>query len=253
AEYGVSREVLPGQWASGLDDARALDTSAWQEDITGVPGVAVARIARKVAQNAIDSGCRTMNITGAGTNHWFHSDTIYRSFLTLTNLRGTQGVNGGGCAHYVGQEKVRPITGWMHLANALDWSRPRRQMTQTTYWYMHTDQWRYDRFGADMLSARAGQGKFKGMSTADAIAQSARLGWQPYYPTFDVNPLDLAEEAKAAGKTSAEHIVDELKGGRLRFAAEDPDAENNYPRIWSMWRANTLGSSAKGDQYFLKH
>src|SRR5699024_3381202 len=85
-------------------------------------------------------------------------------------------------------------------------------------------QWRYDQFGADMLSARAGQGKVKGMSTADAIAQSARLGWQPYYPTFDVNPLDLAAEAKAAGKTSAEHIVDELKGGRLRFAAGAPAA-----------------------------
>src|SRR5690625_6557021 len=61
-----------------------------------------------------------MIIMGAGTNHWFHSDTIYRTFLTLTNLCATQGVNGGGWAHYVGQEKVRPITGWMHLANALD-------------------------------------------------------------------------------------------------------------------------------------
>src|SRR5690625_2418853 len=101
AEYGVGREGLPGQWASGLDDARALYTPAWQEEITGVPGVAVARIAREFAQNAIDSGGRSMIIMGAGTNHWFHSDTIYRSFLTLTNLCGTQGVNGGGWAHYV--------------------------------------------------------------------------------------------------------------------------------------------------------
>ena len=47
-----------------------------------------------------------MIIMGAGTNHWFHSDTIYRAFLTLTTLTGCQGVNGGGWAHYVGQEKV---------------------------------------------------------------------------------------------------------------------------------------------------
>jgi nitrate reductase alpha subunit len=253
AEYGVGRQGLPGTWAENYEDATCPNTPAWQEAITGVPWQAAARIGREFAANARDSRGRSMIIMGAGTNHWFHSDQTYRTFLTLTTLCGTQGVNGGGWAHYVGQEKIRPFTGWLHLANALDWARPPRQMTQTTYWYMHTDQWRYDQFGADMLSARAGQGKFKGMSTADAIAQSARLGWQPYYPTFDVNPLDLAEEAKAAGKTSAEHIVDELKGGRLRFAAEDPDAENNYPRIWSMWRANTLGSSAKGDQYFLKH
>ncbi len=49
-----------------------------------------------------------MIIMGAGTNHWFHSDTIYRAFLTLTTLTGCQGVNGGGWAHYVGQEKCRP-------------------------------------------------------------------------------------------------------------------------------------------------
>ena len=59
-----------------------------------------------------------MIVMGAGTNHWFHSDTIYRAFLTLTTLTGCQGVNGGGWAHYVGQEKVRPITGYTQIANA---------------------------------------------------------------------------------------------------------------------------------------
>ena len=59
-------------------------------------------------QNAEESHGRSMIIMGAGTNHWFHSDTIYRAFLTLTTLTGCQGVNGGGWAHYVGQEKVRP-------------------------------------------------------------------------------------------------------------------------------------------------
>src|SRR5690625_4489837 len=98
AEYGVGRAGLPGQWAGGLDDAEALYTPAWQEEITGVPGPAAARIAREFAQSALDSGGRSMIIMGAGTNHWFHSDTIYRTFLTLTNLCATQGVNGGGWA-----------------------------------------------------------------------------------------------------------------------------------------------------------
>ena len=99
-----------------------------------------------------------MILMGAGTNHWFHSDTIYRAFLALTTLTGCQGVNGGGWAHYVGQEKCRPVTGWAQLAFGLDWSRPPRQMIQTAYWYLHTDQFRYDHFGADTLSATTGAG-----------------------------------------------------------------------------------------------
>ena len=55
---------------------------------------------------------------GAGTNHWFHSDEIYRTFLALVLLCGCQGRNGGGWAHYVGQEKVRPLTGFQTLAFA---------------------------------------------------------------------------------------------------------------------------------------
>ena len=139
-----------------------------------------------------------MIIMGAGTNHWFHSDTIYRAFLTLTTLTGCQGVNGGGWAHYVGQEKVRPITGYSHLATASDWSRPARQMIQTAYWYLHTDQWRYDPFSADTLAAGSARWRVRRPATADLIAASARMGWMPSYPTFDRNPLDLADEAATA-------------------------------------------------------
>ncbi len=194
-----------------------------------------------------------MIVMGAGTNHWFHSDTIYRTFLTLTTLCGCQGVNGGGWAHYVGQEKVRPLTGYTQIANALDWCRPPRNMIQTAYWYLHTDQFRYDHFGADTLSATPGSGQLAGKTTADVIAQSARMGWMPSYPTFDRNPLDLCDEAAASGQPVTEYVVEELRSGRLGFAGEDPDAPENYPRILSNWRNNLLGSSGKGNEYFLKH
>ncbi|HEU4947142.1 MAG TPA: nitrate reductase subunit alpha [Kribbella sp.] len=253
AQYGVGRPGLPGEWPSSYDDETAPYTPAWQEAITGVPASAAARIAREFAQNAEDSRGRSMIVMGAGTNHWFHSDTIYRSFLALTTLTGCQGVNGGGWAHYVGQEKCRPITGWAQLAFGLDWDRPPRQMIQTAYWYLHTDQFRYDHFGADTLSAVTGQGQLAGKSTADVIAQSARMGWMPSYPTFNRNPLDLTAEAEQAGVPVATHIVDQLKSGDLRFACEDPDAPENFPRILSIWRANLLGSSAKGNEYFLRH
>ncbi|MGZ8767732.1 molybdopterin-dependent oxidoreductase, partial [Aeromicrobium sp.] len=199
AQYGVGREGLPGEWPSGYGDESAPYTPAWQETITGVPASAAARIGREFAQNAEESKGRSMIVMGAGTNHWFHSDTIYRSFLTLTTLTGCQGVNGGGWAHYVGQEKVRPITGYTQVANALDWSRPPRNMIQTAYWYLHTNQFRYDQFGADTLSATTGSGQLAGKTTADVIAQSARMGWMPSYPTFNRNPLDLGDEAAAAG------------------------------------------------------
>jgi nitrate reductase alpha subunit len=253
AQYGVARDGLPGEWPAGYDDAAEPYTPAWQEPITGVPAQAAARIAREFATNAEESRGRSMIVMGAGTNHWFHSDTIYRAFLTLTTLTGCQGVNGGGWAHYVGQEKCRPITGWAQLAFGLDWSRPPRQMIQTAYWYLHTDQFRYDQFGADTLAAATADGQLAGKSTADVIAQSARMGWMPSYPTFDRNPLTLASDAEAAGTPVGEYVVDELKAGRLRFACEDPDAEENFPRVLSVWRANLLGSSAKGNEYFLKH
>ena len=137
---------------------------------------------------------------GAGTNHWFHSDQIYRTFFTLTMLCGCQGVNGGGWAHYVGQEKVRPLTGFQTLAFGLDWQRPTRHMTGTSFFYLHTDQWRYESFGAGELASPLGRGLFTGRAFADALAQASRMGWTPSHPAFDRNPLDLADEAAAAGK-----------------------------------------------------
>jgi nitrate reductase alpha subunit len=253
AQYGVPRDGLPGTWPTGFDDAEQPGTPAWQEALTSVPAGRAVKIAREFARTAEKSRGRCMILMGAGTNHWFHSETIYRSFLALLQLTGCQGRNGGGWAHYVGQEKCRPATGWAMLASANDWSRPPRQMIGTAYWYLHTDQWRYDGFGADVLASPLGEGRFTGMTGADTLAASARMGWMPSYPTFDRNPLDLADQAAAAGKEPGAYVVDELKAGRLGFASEDPDAPENWPRVLTVWRSNLLGSSAKGAEYFAKH
>jgi nitrate reductase / nitrite oxidoreductase, alpha subunit len=253
AQYGVFRDGLPGVWPTGYDDATQPYTPAWQEPITGVPAKAAERIAREFADNAERSGGRSMILMGAGTNHWFHSDQIYRSFLTLVILTGCQGVNGGGWAHYVGQEKCRPITGWSTLAFGLDWQRPPRQMQGTVFWYLATDQWRYDRFTSEVMASPLAQGRFAGRTAADNIALASRLGWMPSYPTFNRNPLDLADEAARLGKDPSTHVVDGLTSGHLQFACEDPDAPENFPRCLTVWRSNLLGSSAKGNEYFLKH
>ncbi|WP_199791233.1 MULTISPECIES: nitrate reductase subunit alpha [unclassified Streptomyces] len=253
AQYAVRREGLPGRWPTGYDDADEPCTPAWQEAVTSVPARAAARVAREFARNAERTGGRSMIAMGAGTNHWFHSDQIYRAFLSLTMLTGSQGVNGGGWAHYVGQEKVRPITGWFHLAFGLDWQRPTRHMVGTPLFWLATDQWRYEAFPADVLASPLGRGRLAGRTLPDLNALAARLGWMPSHPTFDRNPLDICDDAQRAGKDVADHIVDELKAGRLRFAAEDPDDPANFPRVLLIWRANLFASSMKGHEYMLRH
>ena len=79
------------------------------------------------------------------------------------------------------------------------------------------------------------------------------MGWMPGFPTFDRNPLELADEAAAAGVDPAEHVVSELKAGRLGFAVDDPSAPSSFPRVFFVWRSNLLGSSGKGQEYFLRH
>ena len=148
---------------------------------------------------------------------------------------------------------MRPITGWSTVAFALDWSRPPRQQPTTPFWYLATDQWRYETYGAEEFTSPAGNGALGERHTADCHALAARLGWLPSYPTFNRNPLDLADEAADAGVEVADHVVSELQSGRLRFACEDPDDPANFPRVLSLWRANLLGSSSKGHEYFLRH
>ncbi|MGB8650008.1 MAG: molybdopterin-dependent oxidoreductase, partial [Mycobacteriales bacterium] len=253
ASYGVGRDGMPGTWPTGYDDPTSPCTPAWQEEITGVPARKAERIGREFAQNAVDSKGRSMIIMGAGTNHYFHSDTIYRAFLALTTLTGCQGVNGGGWAHYVGQEKVRPLTGHQVLAMSADWQRPPRQMIGTAYWYLATGQWRYDPFQVDVFASPTADPAFRGMTTADVLAQSARLGWMPSYPTFNWNPLDLGDAITSSGQSPADFVTQGVADGQIRFAAEDPDAPENFPRVLTVWRANLLGSSGKGNEYFLKH
>ncbi|HET6684026.1 MAG TPA: nitrate reductase subunit alpha [Gaiella sp.] len=252
AQYGVGRDGLPGMWPSGYDDPLPC-TPAWQEQLTSVGRHECVRVAREFADNAARTQGRSMIAMGAGTNHWFHSDLVYRSFLALVQLCGCEGVNGGGWAHYVGQEKVRPLTGWQTVAFATDWVRPPRHQAATPFFYLASDQWRYEGFGPTELASPLGRGLFEGQSLVDLNALAARLGWLPSFPSFDRSTLELCDEAERAGLEPAVHVVSELREGRLAFACEDPDAPENWPRVLTVWRSNLLGSSAKGHEYFLRH
>jgi nitrate reductase alpha subunit len=258
AQLGVRLPGAPeagGDYPADYDDLRPY-SPAWQEGITGVARHDAIRVAREFAENAAKTRGKSMIFLGAGTNHWYHSDMIYRTIINLVTLCGCQGVNGGGWAHYVGQEKVRPQAAWSQVAFGLDWRRPPRLQNGTSFYYFASDQWRYDNFSAEhILSPLADARAPRHMADFNAIA--ARLGWLPSYPQFDRNPLEICREASAAGAVSdaqiVAHAVEGLKNGHLRFAIEDPDSPGNFPRVLFLWRANLLGASGKGHEYFLKH
>ncbi len=252
ANYGIDRGLGGGHVAASYDDDVPY-TPAWQETITGVPRQQVIAVARQFAANAEKTRGRSMVILGAGINHWYHMDMTYRGIINLLMLCGCIGQSGGGWAHYVGQEKLRPQTGWLPLAFALDWYRPPRQMNSTSFFYSHTSQWRYEKLKVrEILSPLADPAEWTG-SLIDFNVRAERMGWLPSAPQLGANPLEMAKAAQAAGKKPAEYVLEELKRGRLKFACEDPDHPQNFPRNLFVWRSNLLGSSGKGHEYFLKY
>ncbi|PTK15617.1 nitrate reductase subunit alpha [Mammaliicoccus sciuri] len=255
SQYGVRRLNHPLE-ASSYEDENSMYSPKWQEKVTGVKSSIVTQVAREFAQNAVDTNGRSMIIMGAGINHWFNSDTIYRSILNLVILCGCQGVNGGGWAHYVGQEKCRPIEGWSTIAFAKDWQGPPRLQNATSWFYFATDQWKYEESGVDKLQSPLSN-ELKHQHPADYNVLAARLGWLPSYPQFDCNSLLFGEEAKDAGDDSNEAIlqraIESVKSKKTKFAIEDPDAKKNHPKTLFVWRSNLISSSAKGQEYFMKH
>ncbi len=252
ANYGLDRG-LNGEWTAKSYDEDVPFTPAWAEKITGVKRDAIITVAREFALNAEKTRGKSMVILGAGLNHWYHMDMNYRGIINMLVMCGCVGQSGGGWAHYVGQEKLRPQTGWQPVAFALDWSRPPRHMNSTSAWYAHTDQWRYETLGIDeILSPTAPQGDFSG-NLVDFNIRAERMGWLPSAPQLGANPLEISRQAKAAGKEPKDYVVEQLKSGDLAMACEDPDAEVNWPRNLFVWRSNLLGSSGKGHEYFLKH
>ncbi|MEJ7456493.1 molybdopterin-dependent oxidoreductase, partial [Staphylococcus warneri] len=89
-QYGIQRFNHELE-AQSYEDSTSKYTPAWQESITGIKKELVIQVAREFAQNAIDTNGRSMIIMGAGINHWFNSDTIYRAILNLVMLCGCQG------------------------------------------------------------------------------------------------------------------------------------------------------------------
>ena len=252
ANYGLDRGLGCANSAKSYDEMLPY-TPAWAEKITGVPQDQIVAVARAFASNAEKTDGRSMVILGAGLNHWYHMDMNYRGIINMLVMCGCVGQSGGGWSHYVGQEKLRPQTGWTALAFALDWNRPPRHMNSTSFFYAHTDQWRYETLKVDkILSPTAPDGDWDA-TLIDYNIRAERMGWLPSAPQLAANPLDVAKAAAEAGVEAKDYVAQGLKAGTLTLSCEDPDNEANWPRNLFVWRSNLLGSSGKGHEYFLKH
>lgn len=252
ANYGIDRGFGDENCAVDYDDMKAY-SPAWAEKVTGVSRQNIIRIAREFADTAEKTHGRSMVIVGAGINHWYHMDMTYRAIINMLIFCGCVGQSGGGWSHYVGQEKLRPQTGWLPLAFGLDWQRPPRHMNSTSFFYNHSSQWRYETVSTEeLLSPLADKHAFSG-SLVDMNVRAERMGWLPSAPQLNVNPLNIAKKAQSEGMSPTDYTVKQLKEGNIRFASEQPDDPQNFPRNLFIWRSNLLGSAGKGHEYLLKY
>lgn len=255
-QYGVDRG-FGGEYPKSYEDAAVPFTPAWQEKFTGIKSKVVIEFARHWARTAEETEGRCMIIIGAGVNHWYHNNLIYRACITSLILCGCVGRNGGGWNHYVGQEKLVPAASWAPLAFATDWGGPPRLQNSPSFHYMHSDQWRYDRAFNEICPVAEEDNPVASGHTADKQAMAVRNGWLPCFPQFNRTNREIIEEARSNGAITPEeiqdYVVDQLAQRRLKFSMEDPDNPASFPRVFYIWRGNALQSSAKGHEYFLKH
>ncbi|MEZ5149084.1 MAG: molybdopterin-dependent oxidoreductase [Bacteroidales bacterium] len=254
AQYGVDRG-LGGDYPNTFDQKDSAYTPAWQEIFTGIGPKTVIQFAREWSRTAETTKGKCSIIIGAGINHWYHNNLIYRAGTMALMLTGCIGVNGGGMNHYVGQEKLAPSDSWGTIMSGKDWQGPPR-LQQTPIWhYINSDQWRYDGNQADYNTVP--ENELSGMHSADMAVKAVRNGWMPFYPQYNKSNLDVIKDAEKAGATNDEeikkYVVEKLKNKELLHAVADPDVENSFPRVWYIWRGNAIGGSAKGHEYFLKH
>ncbi len=144
AQYGVNRD-LTGDYPTDYDDENAPFTPAWSEKYTGRGREDVIRFAREWGHTAELTEGKCTIIIGAGINHWYHANLMYRAGIHALMFCGCVGKNGGGLAHYVGQEKLAPAESWASIMSAKDWHSTPRLQNAPSWHYVHSDQWRYEK------------------------------------------------------------------------------------------------------------
>jgi len=253
-QYGVDRG-LKGNYPKNYSDQDSSYTPAWQEILCGVDAKTVTQFAREWANTAEATQGKCMIIIGAGVNHWYQNNLMYRAGIMALILCGCVGRNGGGLNHYVGQEKLAPLDSWGSIAFAQDWMSASR-LQQTPLWhYINTCQYRYD--GHSSKYNIGPKNDYTKGHNADFIYRAVRMGWMPFFPQFNQNSLQLCKDAIDNGAKNDDeikkYVLGKLKSKELEYAVGNPEMEENFPRLWYIWRGNAIMGSMKGHEYLLKH
>jgi nitrate reductase alpha subunit len=136
---------------------------------------------------------------------------------------GCVGQSGGGWSHYVGQEKLRPQSGWLPLPSrstgaARRGSRtPPHSSTPTpTSGATRRSTWR------DRLADGARPDPWDG-ALIDYNVRAERMGWLPVGPAARGQSARVAEARAASGKEPKDYVAGRLKSGELKLSCHDPD------------------------------
>ena len=150
--------------------------------------------------------------------HVFHADDAVR----------VPGVNGGGWAHYVGQEKVRPLTGWSTAGvraglAAADPAHDRHIIFLPAHRPVAVRELRRGR------TSQPPRPRPVRRPPSPTPGAGGAAGLDAVHPAFDRNPLDLADEAAAAGSAGrrlcgrrAEGRTAAISPARIRTTRELP-------------------------------
>ena len=244
AQYGVARDGLPGELAGRLRRRKPTRRLAGADHRRRPEAVRACR-SRVRAQCRADRGPLDDRDGRTGTNHLNHSDTIYRTFLALVLLVPAARNERRRLGHYVGQEKVRPLSGWhvVRLRLRLDAARPRHQSGRRRF-YLATDHGATRALGRGARlggRARTSQGEH----VADLNALGARLGWLPMHPAFDRNPLDLVDDAEGGHRAGRLRRLPRAAGWPARLRLRGSRRAGELAAHPHRLGANILGSSAR--------
>ena len=223
---------LAGDYPADYDDENQPYTPAWQEKYTGIGRETVDPLRARVGpRRPSRPAASALIIIGAGSQPLVpQQPDVSRGHHALM-FCGCVGVNGGGLAHYVGQEKLAPLAPWSAIALASDWIRPSRLQNAPSWHYVHTDQWRYDRDFTDYHTCRRTVATDRSTASGHTMDLQVTGGAQRLAAVLPaVQPQPARRRQRGAKRRwrrpDARHRdwSASSKSGKLKFAVEDPDA-----------------------------
>ena len=167
-------------------------------------------------------------------------------------LCGCIGKNGGGLAHYVGQEKLAPMESWGAMAMGKDWCPPSRLQNAPSWHYVHTDQWRYEKSFTDYHTVPEGNFEPRATPSTCRSKRCATVGCRSTRSSTS-HSLDLVERSTgrrrhhrrrdrrqwtSTGSSPTRFVLrrgsrraGELAAGLVHLARQRADVERQGPRV----------------------